>query len=246
MALPLRRKLTIISLVIYWPVLFFLSHIPIPQLVREAGVSDKSLHLLVYLVLVFLLWFSAYPDGKVNWRRAAGWAVFAAAVCYGAIDELLQEYVGRSCDIADFLANVAGIIAGLALFTFLTFWPALLVVTGISVFLLTNLARANPADLMPVISTIFYPSAYALFTLLWVRHLRVSLLLKPPQLKWLAAASVLPAAFLLTVKLFSVLLGKSFPLRSVILAALGITGVVAVFYLKAQLGRRPPRNVVTE
>jgi VanZ family protein len=224
-------------LLIYWPAVFILAHIPIPEVVREAGVSDKSLHILAYLVLVFLLWFAVCPDGKVNWRKAAVWWVLAAAVCYGAVDELSQGHVGRSRDMADFLANAAGVIAGLALFTFLSFWPALLVVTGISVFLLTNLARVNPADLLPVTSTVFYLFGYAVFTLLWVRYLRVSLSLKAPQCKWLAAALVLPSVFLLTVKLFSVVLGKSFPLHSVFLSSLGIAGVVAAFLLTAWFRR---------
>ncbi len=54
MALSRQQKVTIISLVSYWLTLFILTHIPIPLFVREAGVSDKSLHLLAYLILVFL------------------------------------------------------------------------------------------------------------------------------------------------------------------------------------------------
>ena len=55
MALSLRRKLTVIVLALYWPSLFILAHIPIPKVVREADVSDKSLHFLAYLLLTFLL-----------------------------------------------------------------------------------------------------------------------------------------------------------------------------------------------
>jgi hypothetical protein len=186
---------------------------------------------------VFLLWFSMHPDDKVNWRRGAVWCLLVLVSCYGAIDELTQGYVGRSCDITDLLANIGGIIAGLVLLTFLSFWPALLVVTGISVFLLTNLARVNPGDLLPVTSTLFYLFAYAFFTVLWVRYLHVSLSLKAPQFKWLAAALVLPSVFLLTVKLFSVILEKSFPLRSVLLSSLGIVAVVVAFLLTAWFRR---------
>ncbi len=58
MILTRRQKITIAVLVIYWIVLVILAHIPIPQMVYQARVSDKWLHFLAYLNLVFLLWFS--------------------------------------------------------------------------------------------------------------------------------------------------------------------------------------------
>jgi hypothetical protein len=189
-------------------------------------VSDKSLHFLAYLILVFLLWFSVSAEVKVSWRRARVWWVLVVVSCYGAIDELLQSYVGRTCDFADFLANMAGTFAGLFLFIFLTFWTALLVVTGIVVFLLTNLARANISELQPTASIVFYFFAYALFTALWIRHLSLVLVPKAPKLKWLLAAAAPPAVFLLVVKLFSVVLGKAFSVRNVIISFLGIAAVI--------------------
>ena len=101
MALSCRQKLGMLSLAIYWPTLFIVSHIPIPTVVRKAGVSDKGLHFLAYLILVFLLWFVLNPHRKVRWPRAGVWWVFLALVAYGVVDELLQGYLGRSCDIGD-------------------------------------------------------------------------------------------------------------------------------------------------
>src|SRR4030042_2153286 len=147
MVLSRRQKLTIISLLVYWPGVFILAHIPIPRLVYKAGVSDKGLHFIAYLILVFLLWFAISPNRKVNWRKAAAWLVLIVVVWYGVFDEVLQGYVGRTCDIRDFFADLAGTVAGLVLFTFFTFWPVLLAVTGIAIFILTNLIRANLADL---------------------------------------------------------------------------------------------------
>jgi len=238
MALSLRQKLTITSLVIYWPTIFYFAHIPIPRWVYEAGVSDKSLHFLAYLLLVFLLWFAVCPGKRVNWRKAAVWWMLFVAVWYGVIDELLQGYVGRSCDIMDFFANLAGALTGLILFTFLTFWPAFLVVTGITVFLLTNLARASVADLLPVTSVVFYLFAYGFFTLLWIRYMHLFLSLKATQPRWLIVALVLPIAFLLTVKLFSVILGKNFSVRNVIISAAAIAVVAVTIFLTALLRRR--------
>ena len=90
MAILRRHKAIIISLLVYWPVLFVLAHVPIPQLVREAGVSDKSLHFLAYLILAFLLWFAINPDRKVNWRRAGAWWILSVVVLYGVADEFFQ------------------------------------------------------------------------------------------------------------------------------------------------------------
>jgi hypothetical protein len=52
-----RQKNIIAVLVIYWITLVILSHIPIPQVVYRARVSDKWFHFLAYLNLIFLLWF---------------------------------------------------------------------------------------------------------------------------------------------------------------------------------------------
>ena len=237
MILSRRQKLTIISLLVYWPGVFVLAHIPIPQLVYKAQVSDKSLHFLAYLVLVFLLWSAISPDRKVNWRKAATWWVLFVVVWYGAVDEWLQSYVGRSCDVTDFLADLAGTFAGLILFTFFTFWPVLLVVTGTTIFTLTNLIRANLAELVPITNAMFHLFGYGFFTMLWLQCIHLFLPMKAPKPKWIIAALALPAGFLLIVKSFSVIFGKDFGVKDVIVAGAGITAVVATTCLIALFRR---------
>jgi len=217
----------------YWPIIFILAHIPIPPLVRKAGVSDKIVHFVAYLVLVFLLWFAISPGRKVNWRRAAAWWILLVTVCYGVIDELLQGVVvGRSCDVMDFLADLAGVLTGLILFAFFTFWPAFLVVTGITIFALTNLTRMSLADLLPPAANMaFYLFAYGFLAMLWIQNMHLFLPFKAPKLKWLIAASALPMGFLVAVKLFSVISGRDFRLQDVIIAAAGIAAVVVTIYL---------------
>jgi VanZ family protein len=227
MALSLRQKLMIISLMLYWPAIFILAHIPIPQWVYKAKVSDKSLHFLAYLVLTFLLWFAISPDRKVNWRKAAVWWVLLVVVWYGVVDELLQGYVGRSCDVMDFFANLVGTFAGLILFSFFTFWPVFLMVIGTTIFTLTNLTRANLADLLPITNAMFHLFAYAFFTMLWIRYINHFMLLKASKTKWLIVVLALPIGFLLIVKLFSVILGKDFGAKDVIISVVGITAIVA-------------------
>lgn len=227
-----RQKLIIILLLIYWIFIFILAHIPIPQLVRKAGVSDKIIHFVAYLVLVFLLWFAISPDRKVAWRRAAAWWVLLVVVCYGVIDELLQGLIaGRSCDAMDFLADLAGVLTGLILLAFLTFWPAFLVVTGIAIFAMTNLTRVNLAELLPVTYTIFLLFAHGFFALLWIQNMHLFLPFKAPKLNWLIAASALPAGFLIAVKLFSIVTGRDFRQRDAIISAVGIAVVIVITYL---------------
>ena len=103
-----RHVLTIAALILYWPGIFILTHIPVsvPFLILRLQASDKILHFVAYLFLVFLLWFSINPDVKVNWRKASVWWILFVVVWYGVIDEWLQGYVGRSPDAMDFAADL--------------------------------------------------------------------------------------------------------------------------------------------
>jgi hypothetical protein len=205
-------------------------------------VSDKGLHFLAYLVLVFLLWFAISPNKKVNWRKAAVWWVLFVVVWYGVVDEWLQSYVGRTCDIMDFFADLTGTLAGLILFSFFTFWPVLLVVMGTTIFTLTNFIRANLADLVPITNAMFHLFAYGFFTMLWLQYIHLFLPMKAPKPKWMIAALALPIGFLLTVKLFSVIFGKDFVVQDAIISTVGIMTVVATTYLIALFRRGLTQN----
>lgn len=225
MSLSRRQKLTILALLFYWPIIFILAHIPIPQLVRRAGVSDKSLHFLVYLILFFLLFFAVSPNKKLSLRRASCWWVFFVVVGYGVFDEWMQLYIaGRSASIMDFWANLAGVVTGLIMLSFLSFFPALLAVTAIAIFLLTNLTRANIAELMPVTNALFHLFAYGFFTMLWIWYVRP--LLKLTKAKWLIVVLALPAGLLFITKLFSMLSDRNFSPRDVCIAGAAIIAVV--------------------
>lgn len=243
MALLRRQKLTIILLVFYWPTLFILAHIPIPQLVQEIGVSDKSLHFLAYLILVFLLWSAISPYRKVNWRKATVWWVLFAVVWYGVCDEWLQGYVAlRTTDATDFFADLVGAVTGLIVLSVFAFWPASLMVTGVTIFGLTNITRVNIADLLPVINTAFHLFAYAFFTMLWIQYLYHCLSLKTLKSKWLIVAPSLPIGFLLAVKLGSLILGRSFTITDVIVSAVGIIAVVVTTSLIALFRKKTCQN----
>jgi len=239
MTLSQQQKIAACVLVLYWPALFVLTHIPIPHVVQEADVSDKSLHFLAYLILTFLIWSAVSGDRKVKWRRAAPWLVLFVIVVYAILDEWLQIYVaGRSCDIRDFFMNLAGALAGLILSSFLTFWPAALLVVATFIFGVTNVTRANLADLLPVTNAVFHLFAYAILTVLWIQCTHLFLAVKAPKAKWLILALAGPTGFLIIVKLFSAIAGKDFVLSEIIISFGAIAAVVTVFYLIALFRKR--------
>ncbi|MHC4394364.1 MAG: VanZ family protein [Planctomycetota bacterium] len=233
MTLTRRQKLILFQLLLYWPAIFILAHIPIPKLVYKARISDKTLHFLVYLILAFLLWFATNPYKKVNWRKASVWWILFVVVWYGVIDEWSQAFVGRNPAVMDFFADLAGTLAGLILFSFFTFWPAFLIVTAITIFLLTNLARANLAELLPVTNIIFHLCAYSFFSLLWIRIMSQHVHLKPHKPKWLTVALALPFGLLLIVKLSSIILSRNIGLWDVAISTAAIVAIVAVIFMTA-------------
>ncbi len=236
MALSHRQKLSIILLLLYLPGIFILAHIPLaraPSWLMQTGTSDKGLHYLGYLVLIFLLWLTISPNRKVNWRRAAVWWVLFVVVWYGVFDEWLQGYVGRDPDIMDFFADLAGTLTGLILLSIFPFWSALLAVTGGTIIILTNFMRANLAELLPVTTAAFHLFGYGFFSLLWIQYMYYHLPIRAPEAKWLAGAIVPPTGFLLAVELFSAIAGNDFRLLHVIISATGISAVAAAYWIMA-------------
>ena len=228
MAMVQRRKERILILALYWPTMFVLTHIPMPEVVRNARVSDKSLHVLVYMILVFLLWSALKPTEKANWRRAVTWAVLLVALAYAMCDEYLQRFVaGRSPDAKDFLADAVGAIAGLAVVAIFSFWPASLVVAGTTIYTLAVFTRANLTRLLPVTTTVLNFTAYGVFTLLWIGYLANVSSRKKTGGKWLAASLSAPGALLVVTKISTLASGKEFEGWDIVAAVAGILGVVA-------------------
>jgi hypothetical protein len=235
MAMMRRRKVTILALALYWPTLFVLAHIPIPAVVRRAGMSDKSLHVLMYMILTFLLWSVVEPQSKLRWRRATPWLTLAVVLAYAFCDEYLQRFVaGRSMDARDLVADAIGALAALGLLSVFSFWPALLIVSGTAIYTLAVFTRANLTELLPVTSTVFHLATHTLFTLLWMVCLRTSFGLKQPNPRWLVASLSVPLGLLLVTKTSALISGKAFEGWDVVAAAVGIFGTLAACWI---LGR---------
>jgi VanZ family protein len=98
----------------YWTALCIGTHIPkIPEPL-EVGGSDKFLHYGAYAGLAFLL--AAWWTGAG--RLSLGTATVLLAIClgYGVLDEQAQDFVGRDCDLWDWVADAIGTLTGLALY----------------------------------------------------------------------------------------------------------------------------------
>jgi VanZ family protein len=103
---------------LYWPLAFAATHLPLRRLAETTLPLDKIFHFSSYALLAALL-----TGGLALWH---GWrwkwallAVLIAAV-YGVIDELTQiPIAGRTADVADWIADFVGasvgaVLAGLA------------------------------------------------------------------------------------------------------------------------------------
>jgi hypothetical protein len=209
MGLTSRHKIIIAVAVFYFIALFVSTHMPIPKLVYQAKVSDKWLHFLAYMNLFFLLWFSFFTDKKVNWLKPTVWLIILGGLILGGVDELTQPYTGRTCDILDFAADAKGILGGLIIFAFLSFWPSLLVVWAITIFGIATLVSADLSKLAPILDTVYHVIAYGGFTLVWTQLINFYLFPRTIINRLLLNISI-PLGLMLFVKVSSMIMGRYF------------------------------------
>lgn len=78
----------------------------------EFEFSDKIVHMAIYFILFLTAYYSFNNQKKFKLLNEN--VIFTSlvfSVLYGALDEVHQLFVpGRSCDIYDWLADVAGVI----------------------------------------------------------------------------------------------------------------------------------------
>jgi VanZ family protein len=245
MAFTRRHKLLIAVLLIYWPLIFIATHLPrLPAWAGTMGVSDKTLHFMAYLVLVFVLWSVVFYDRQVRWNRPGVWLVLVVVVFYGVADESLQAYVGRNPDVWDFIADLAGAVAGLIILTFCGFYSSATLVAGIMIFTFSNLSKLKVSEILPVPGSFFYLTAYAGLSVLWARHVHYHLAARPPSVRWLCIAASGPAGVLLVEQLTSIAYSGNFSVARLTAGAVGIIIVllvgmiVAILRKKAESSRR--------
>jgi VanZ family protein len=118
--LPRLTRLCFALTIVYWCALFIATHIPAERL-PYVPVTDKTVHFVSYGVLALALFVSL---SVARGRAQAELAVTVLGVClaYGAVDEWLQIPVHRSCELADWYADVAGAATAVVLATLVTRW----------------------------------------------------------------------------------------------------------------------------
>ncbi|MFT5527442.1 MAG: VanZ family protein [Pirellulaceae bacterium] len=100
---------------VYWLVLFTLTHLPKVGLPKLGKYSDKYMHFAAYGVLAFLLAALC----SIKWRIGFSLLlrVFLMVALYGFLDELLQVPIpGRMGDIQDWAADLLGALVGVLFF----------------------------------------------------------------------------------------------------------------------------------
>lgn len=229
-----------LALALYWPTLFVLAHIPIPQVVQEADLSDKGVHFLMYAILTFLLWSVTEPNTKVNWRRATGWLVLLAILIYALCDEGLQHFVrGRSADPKDLIADMSGAVTTLALLSVFSLWSAGAVVCAVAIYMLPVLARKDLMNLLPVMTSMFYVGGYACFTLLWTRcsHSLMRRWDKGGQRLIVSLSG--PLALLTVTKISTMVKQRPFEAWDIVAAIVGILGGILAAHVSGWLYPEP-------
>ncbi len=95
--------------------MFVATHVPVSF--PQTGLSnlDKLFHFTSYLFLAFCA-LASWELTVGTLRPAHYFTVWLIGMLYGLFDELTQIPVGRTCEGADWLADILGLIAGLTLF----------------------------------------------------------------------------------------------------------------------------------
>ncbi len=97
-----------IGLVAYWLTLFTSTHYPTVYVPVKVSNTDKVLHFAAFGVLAFLFWHWLATRARPLTAKSV-WIALAVLIPYAAIDEFTQRFVGRDSNVADWVANVAGI-----------------------------------------------------------------------------------------------------------------------------------------
>ena len=96
-----------------WCAAFIATHVPASRL-PALPASDKLLHSAAYFALACVLLVTLSLRGMRRRRRML--TVISVAILYGAFDEITQPLVSRYASWGDWLADVLGALAAIAIF----------------------------------------------------------------------------------------------------------------------------------
>jgi VanZ family protein len=96
------------GLIAYWLTLFTSTHYPTVYVPVKVSNTDKVVHFAAFGVLALLFWKWLATRARPLTPRSV-WIAAAVLIPYATIDEFTQQFFGRDANIADWLANLAGI-----------------------------------------------------------------------------------------------------------------------------------------
>ena len=108
-----RHTLALLATALLAAVIAYLTLTPPRPAALDGLLSDKAYHAIAFAALIF--------PGALLYFRSLIWLIPAALV-FGAAIELIQPLVGRSAEVADFVADVVGTACGLALGLIVRMW----------------------------------------------------------------------------------------------------------------------------
>ena len=228
MKLLRRHKAVLLVLGIYWPIIFWLTHIPVPGVARQSGMSDKTMHGLAYFVLTFLVWFAVSPYQKARWNKVKVWVVLATVIGYAAIDEYLQGFVGRSVDMQDFIADVFGVVLGMGVLSIFGFWSAMLMFSAVFIFVISNLSNLPLLYPQFHLNVVFHFTAYTAFELIWIQYLERHGNPSRDRALWLMTSLAMPVLLLFGVKVTAAFFDRPFDWIDI---AAGLFGMCAAILI---------------
>jgi VanZ family protein len=106
--MPVHRIALLTVFILYWLGLFVLTHLPELPIDTAARYNDKVAHTVSYAVLMVLALVGSRHRQATTARLITMWLPILAA--YAAVDELSQPIFGRSCQLTDWLADLAGLV----------------------------------------------------------------------------------------------------------------------------------------
>lgn len=106
--------------VVYFLLLAIGTHLPVPpETIEVLDYWDKLVHFSGYAMLTIVV-LSGWELTIGQLQAKHYFAVWLAGTLYGIFDETTQTYVGRTCDMNDWAADVLGIVVGLVAFRLLS------------------------------------------------------------------------------------------------------------------------------
>ena len=222
----LKKRLTLLPLLIYWPLLFVLTHIPLPDESINIESSDFSLHFTAFIILAFVLWRALSDSRKVNFCKSKVWWALGILVIYAIVDEWLQGFVNRTPDLNDFFGDIAGAALGFLILSVLPFWAASGLLAAAIIFVLRIYHLVEIPGFMPGLWFI----CYSILTLICLNFFKSTKLASKIGGNWIAHGIISAVVFLICVEIASALTKGGLSLTE---SAASLAGIVtaAVFFV---------------